>query len=294
MKFVSTLFSGLLLTFSLAGAKAKPAPKSQPVVAPVLTQDEVSIRAIQGILRELPVDSLRGYFGDSVQSSLTEENIKGFREQIGWLPRFIGDSVELFMTGTQQMDSAGRMAFFREYRFANESNKRAPLMLVHLFYQDSTSTKIDGAYNKLFDGDTKNRIADAQVWNTPNGDVDVHSVSYLEFEKGILPVIRVYDDFDTTSFDSLYTVVKGAPIIREAIARGFLAKIKAAKPGAPMMDAFGIAFLRKDPARGYMQYSFSLKTEEYDPAGAAKKASAKKPAAKKPTTPPKKSTPKKK
>jgi hypothetical protein len=293
MKFINAIASvvGLSLAFSGCArtransantpAASKPAaPETrapEASAAPALTPDQVGIRAIQAILREQPMDSLFRFFDDSVRANLTPENI----DQISWLPRFIGDTLELFMTGTQIMDSTGRTAFFREYRFANESNRRAPLMIVHLFFADSTSPLIAGAYNKVFDNDTKNRIADAQVWKTPQGEIDVHSVSYVEFQEGVLPVMRVYDDFDTTSFDSAYAVAKAAPIIREAIARGFVKTIQAAKPGTKVVDRFGVAFIRQDPRRGYTQYSFALSPEEYLPKDAATKKSAPKKAAKK-------------
>jgi hypothetical protein len=201
--------------------------------------------------------------------------MKGFREQIGWLSRFIGDSLDVLMTGTQVLDSTGKTAFYREYRFSAESNKRAPLIVVHLFFDDSTSLKIAGAYNKTFDNDTKNRIADAQIWHTPTGDIDIHSISYMEFDQGILPIIRVYDDSDTTALDSARADAKGSPIVREVIARGFLDKIKAAKPTAHQIDRFGVAFIRMDPLRGYTQFTFALSPEAYRDTSMVKKNPAK-------------------
>ena len=251
----------LSLTVSVSVAKEKPAPVKAKV--PVLTQDEVGRLAITGILRDLPVDSILRYFEDSVKASVTPEAMKGFKGQIGWLPQFIGDSLDLFMTGTQRLDSNGRTAFFREYRFAAETNKRAPLIIVHLFFEDSISPLIAGAYNKNFDSDTKNRVADAQVWSTPSGDIDVHSIAYVEFDQGILPVIRIYDEGDTTTFDSTLAAAKGGPAVKEAIARGFLAQIKAAKPNATFIDRFGVAFIRRDPREGYAQHTFALEPRAY-------------------------------
>jgi hypothetical protein len=296
MKFFSARSTGLLLSvvFSMAASVSAAKTKPEPVKAkaPVLTQDEVARRAITGILRDLPIDSLLRYFEDSVKASVTPENMKGFKDQIGWLPQFIGDSLDLFMTGTQVLDSTGRKAFFREYRFAAESNKRAPLIIVHLFFEDSTSPLIAGAYNKNFDNDTKNRIADAQVWPSPTGDLDVHSVAYVEFEQGILPVIRIYDA-DTTTFDSTLAANKGGPAVKEAIKRGYLAQIKAAKPGAKFLDRFGIAFIRRDPREGYGQYTFALEPRAYGAVPESEKAEKPKAAPAKAKTAPAKKTKKK-
>ncbi|MCD6023125.1 MAG: hypothetical protein K0Q91_41 [Fibrobacteria bacterium] len=296
MKFVPALCMGLLLSASLSFAKKKaPSPVKPP--EPTLTQEDVGRRALTGILRGVPTDSLKHYFEDSVRASLNDENLKGFAEQVTWLSRFIGDSLDQFMTGTQVVDSTGRTAFFREYRFATETNRRAPLIVMHLYFKDSTSLEIAGAYNKTFEGDTRNRIADAQVWNTPAGDIDVHSVSYVEFSTGILPVIRVHDEADTTTLDSALAAAKGGPIVREAIARGHLAAIKAAKPGATFLNRFGVAFIRKDPRYGYGQLSFALAPESYGGASDAeleKKKAAAKPTSKKAAPAKKKTTTSKK
>jgi hypothetical protein len=294
MKFFPALCLGVLLTASLSAAKKAPAPAKPP--EPVLTQEDVGRRALTGILRGLPADSLHRYFDDSVRASLNEENLKGFSEQINWLSRFIGDSLDQFMTGTQVLDSTGRTGFFREYRFATETNRRAPLVVMHLYFEDSTSLQIAGAYNKTFDGDTRNRIADGGIWKTPSGDFDVHSVSYVEFNSGILPVIRLYDDGDTATIDSARAAAKGGPAVREAIARGHLAAMKAAKPGVTFMNRFGVAFIRKDPRLGYVQLSFALAPESYGEKSDAELEKASKAPVKKSTAPAKKKTtaPKKK
>jgi len=248
------------LTYAKAAPVAAKAAAAAP--APSLSQEEVGRRAITGILREWPIDSLKPYFEEGAFEALTKENLDGFRGQIAWLPRFIGDSMVVFMTGTEIPDSAGRTAFFREYRFANESSKRAPLMLVHLYFADSTAPRILGAYNKVFDDDTRNRIADAQVWETPAGKIDVHSISYMEFPSGLLPIVRVFDE-DTTELDSVRATEKASPVAREAIARGFLDQIQKAKPGAKLIPRFGVSLLRRDPHRGYTQIPIALFPSSY-------------------------------
>jgi hypothetical protein len=269
MKLSTALVLGACISLSFAAPKKTAEPVAPP--KPVFTQDQAARLAITGILRDMPLDSIKPYFDDSVRANVTPENIKGFREQIGWLPQFIGDSLDLFMTGTQVVDSSGRTAFFREYRFAAESSKRAPLIIIHLYFDDSISPYIAGAYNKNFDNDTKNRIADAQVWQTPSGEVDVHSVSYVEFSEGVLPVLRIYDEGDTTTLDSALAAAKGGPAVREAIARGYLKQIKAAKPNAKHIDRFGVAFIRRNPREGYGQYTFALAPESYRDASEASK-----------------------
>lgn len=290
MKLLPALCMGLLLAASLSFAKKKAAAPVKPP-EPTLTQEDVGRRALTGILRGVPADSLKHYFEDSVRASLNDENLKGFAGQLTWLSRFIGDSLDQFMTGTQVMDSAGRTAFFREYRFATETNRRAPLIVMHLYFKDSNSLEIAGAYNKSFESDTRNRIADAQVWNTPAGDIDVHSVSYVEFTAGILPIVRVHDEADTTTLDSALAAAKGGPIAREAIAREYLTAIKNAKPGATLINRFGVAFIRKDPRYGYGQLSFALAPESYGGASDAElKQDSVKAAAKKKAAPAKKKT----
>jgi hypothetical protein len=271
--------AGMLLAAVLAlPSHAKPAPSGLKRVDS-LTQTEVGIRAIQGILRESPIDSIARFFDEGALENLTAENLSGFRGQISWLPRFIGDSLEVLMTGSEVPDSAGRTAFFREYRFANEANKRAPLMVVHLYFSDSTSTKVLGAYNKTFDDDTRNRIGNAEIWETPAGKIDVHSVTYIEINGKVLPIIRVFDE-DTLELDSARAVGKAAPAAREALARGYLEQIRKAQPGLPLMYRVGVSLIRRDPHRGYQQLPVVLSPASYggpeDPEAAPVKPKAKK------------------
>jgi hypothetical protein len=279
-----------------ASVSASPVSVSAPAVAPLagprtisgLTPEQVGRRAIQGILREEPVDSLARYFEDSVRTQLTPENLEGYRGQIGWLPRFIGDSLDLLVAGTEVLDSTGRTGYFREYRFAAETAKRAPLMVMHVMFADSLTPEISGVFNKVFDNDTKNRLINAELWEIAGDTIDVHSVSYLEFKDGLLPLVRIYDA-DTTTLDSVRFLAKGAPVVREAIRRGYLKKVRDEAKGRPVIDRVAVALIRMDNRRGYNQYTYALSPGEYTLASDLKS----RPAQKK-TAPAKKTTTKKK
>ena len=251
-----------------------------PATIKGMLPEQVGRRVIQSILREEPVDSISLYFDDSVRVQLTPANLDGFRGQIGWLPKFIGDSLDLLVQGTEDLDSTGKTGYFREYRFAAESNKRAPLMVVHVMFEDSLSPEVTGIFNKTFDNDTKNRLINAEIWETPEGTIDVHSVSYLEFKDGILPLVRIYDA-DTTTLDSASFVAKGAPVVREAIRRGYLKQVRDAAKARNVIERVGVSLVRMDTRRGYNQFTYALEPAEYTLASGKKPAPAKKAAPKK-------------
>lgn len=202
------------------------------------------------------------YFDDSVKANLSKKTIVKIQSQITWLSKLIGDSLEQFMTG-MHLDSTGHeRMFFREYRLANEINKRAPLIVIHVLYKDSTTTLSSGVFVKTFLEDSEKRLASDLTWNVNGKKVEVYAVTLIEFQKGDMLAIKVYDD-DTSKVDKTKLTQKSVPIVREAIAQGFLGKAKSQLNGKPLLDGIGVAFIRKDPHFGFVQVKFGVGPEDY-------------------------------
>ena len=114
-----------------------------------LSQEETGKKLIQEIIH-VDSASISAYFEDSVKTRLTKETLTAIQSQITWLSKLIGDTVEQLMTGTRIDTAHHDTTFFREYRLAMESNKRSPLIVIHLWFANSTTDKAAGAFVKSF------------------------------------------------------------------------------------------------------------------------------------------------
>jgi len=208
-------------------------------------------------------DIVASYFEDSVKVNLTKDKIQKIQSQMTWLSKLIGDSLDQLMTGYHRDSTGHKTLFFREYRLANESNKRAPLIVIHVLYKDSTTTLSSGVFVKTFLEDSEKRLASDLTWKVNGKTIDVNTVTVIHLKAGDILAIKVYDD-DTTALDSATIRRKGVPIIREAIAQGFLEKTKAQLAGKPLLNGIGVAFIRRDPRFGYTQFKYGLAPKDYE------------------------------
>jgi hypothetical protein len=253
----------LILSFVFFLSVAAHAVPSGPVLGPLvpMSQEERG-KNLAWALMSGDSGIIASYFDDSVKANLTKDKIKKIQSQITWLSKLIGDSLDQFMTGMHR-DSLGRdRMFFREYRLGTEINKRAPLIVIHVLYKDSTTTLSAGVFVKTFLEDSEKRLASDLTWTINGKKVDVHSVTLIHLQPGDILAVKVFDD-DTTTLDSATIKRKGIPIAREAVAQGFLVKAKAAVQGKTLLPAIGVAFLRKDPHLGYSQFKYGIAQEEY-------------------------------
>jgi hypothetical protein len=225
-------------------------------------QFEVGARIIYEILYGDTASTLK-YFEDSVAPNLTKETFEAIRSQFSWLPRMIGDNLEQLMAGPVLDSTDKPIAYFREYRMANESNRRAPLLVIHVWFADSTTMKAAGAFVKSF-LDSDKRIGNEEVWKTQNGDsIEIFSVTMVEFKEAMLMALNVYDD-DTVAINRERALKKAIPIVKEAIARGMPKKAAAElKEGQKLMDEIGVNFIRRDPRLGFTHYKFAIAPKQY-------------------------------
>src|SRR5690606_9923129 len=153
-----------------------------------------------------------------------------------WLYGMIGgDFVELFTGGTDSM-------FFREYRLANETNDRSPLVVVHVVFRDSTSPTLVAAQVKNFLGGNEKRLAGAQTWKIGKQNFDIHSIVVVPVDSGSVMAIQFYDESRDTLSQELVNRI-GIPIIREALARGYRDSAVVALENPPLLDRIGVAFI---------------------------------------------------
>jgi len=229
--------------------------------AAAIPQEEAGRRLIHEILHGDSA-SISMHFEDSVKTSLTKETLTAIQGQISWLSKMIGDTVEQLMSGIHNDTIHHETTFFREYRLANESNKRYPLIVIHIWFADSTTDKAAGAFVKSFLENSEKRIDGDQTWNVDGKNIDVNSIVLVEFKEGSMMAIKVYDD-DTAQLDTARARVRGVPIIRKAIAEGVLTKAKAELQGKTLIENIGVAFIRKDPHYGYTQYKYGIASKDY-------------------------------
>ena len=162
------------------------------------------------------------------------------------------------------MDSTGKeKAFFREYRLATESNKRAPLLVVHVWFKDSVVNQASGTFVKTFLESGEKRIAESRTWDVEGKHVDINSLILVQV--GDSSTMMAIEAFDTGSvrMDTTYGRTHGAPIIRKAIAEGFLDSAKAHGDGKTLVDDIGVAFMRNDPKFGMIKLKFGIQPRDY-------------------------------
>ncbi len=117
---------------------------------------------------------------------------------------------------------------------------------------------------KTFLEDSEKRLAGDTTWKVGGKNVDINSVILLPLKEGSILAVKVYDDSDTTTLTPEIAREKGIPILREAVAQGFMKKAKDQLQGKTLLNGAGIAFIRKDPHRGYMQFKYGLAPEDYE------------------------------
>ncbi len=270
------LFAALFLCCGLAATALaqKPAgpqggpPSGPPEPAPrldlhfppppdPLTQDYVAKKFIYSLLAG-QIDTLKPLFDKEAQPYITEPLVERMRSQFSWLYGMIGgDFVEFFSGG-------GDSSFFREYRFANETNDRSPLVAIHIVFRDSTDPTLVGAQVKNFLGGNEKRVTGAQTWKVKGQDFDIHSVVVVPVDSGSVMAIQFYDDSQDTLSQEMVNRI-GIPLIREALVRGYRdsARTVAEGEGSTLLDRIGVAFIRKDKRQGLMYARIGFGPDDY-------------------------------
>ena len=219
-------------------------------------QDSVSADFIYHLL-EGNRDSVAALFDSVSQPYVTQELVDRFQGQFKWLYNFIGGEFELFMKG------GGDSAWFREYRMANETNKRYPLILIQTVFSDTVSPVMIGAQVKNFLGGKEKPVASAQVWEVGDASYDLHAITATETGQGTLMVIAFHDP-DTAQLTQESVAKKALPLIREAVTRGYLDSTKATlDPGQTLSQDVGVSFIRKEPRLGLTHVKISFSPSDY-------------------------------
>lgn len=266
-----------------------PAPKLElnfPPPPNPLTQDYVSMKFIYSLLAG-QTDTLKTLFAPDVREYVTEELTERLRSQFNWLYGMIGGDFQEFMTG------GGDSAFFREFRLANESNDRSPLIVIQVVFPDTVKTELIGAQVKNFLAGNEKRLGEAQTWKIGEQNFDIHSVILARLDTISVLAIQFFDESeDTLSMESVKRI--GVPIIKEAIARGYVDSARTMLAGGKLADRVGVVFIRKDKREGFGHYRIGYAPEDFggfpDEKAAKKSGTAKGSKA----TPAKKKTPAKK
>jgi hypothetical protein len=249
-----------------------------------LTQEYVANKFIYSLIAG-QVDTLRPLFDPEVRPYVTDELAERLRGQVSWLYNMIQGEFEEFASGGN--DSS----FFREYRLANESNKRAPLILVKVVFPDSVKTTLIGAQVKNFLSGNEKRLAGEQSWTIEGKTFDLHSVVLVKIDSGHVLAVQYYNDPpDSLTQESVLRI--GAPLLREAVARGYVDSARAAIGGERLMERMGVVFMRKDPVEGFAHIPIGFDPEDFG--GIPEAGTPKKGQTKTKATPAKKSPAKKK
>lgn len=272
----------VVATFVLLSCLAAPAPAQEappggyapklslhfPPPPDSLTQDYVARKFIFALLAG-QTDTLRPLFAEEVQPYVTDPRVERMRSQISWLYTMIGgDFAELYTGGTDS-------TFFREYRFANETNTRSPMVVVHVMFRDSTDPAIMGAHIKNFLGDNEKQLAGPQAWKIGGKNVDIHSVVLAPVDSGHVLAIQFYDDTQDPLTQELADSI-GIPVIREALARGWRDSAQAALAGGVLLDRIGVTMIRKDRHIGLTHARVGFGPESYELPAAEKGGKSKK------------------
>jgi hypothetical protein len=261
--FVLAIFVALLIP---ACAAKKPVPETlaapEPdtaslAVAPPFesTQEYASLKFIYTLLAG-NLDSLRVMLDEELRPQLTPEAMEYMRSQFKWFYDFVRGDFELFMSGP--LDSS----FFREYRLANESNKRYPLIVVRLEFPDSVSQVVIGAQVKNFLGGNEKRVTGEHSWTVGDKTYDLHSIIVATIDSGSIMAIQYYED-DTATVNQEFVSQRALPLIREALARGFRDSALAVNEGKPMTDDIGVVFIRRDPRGGMVHIKVGFRPEDF-------------------------------
>ena len=245
----------LALCLAFAPARAEGDDGLPPLPEPG-TQEFLAQKFIYTLLAG-DLDSLKVLFPDSIRPQLTAEVMEHLRGQFKWFWDLVGGEFELFMSG--QQDST----FFREYRFANETNKRYPFYLIHMVFPDSVTPLILGAQVKNYLGGSEKPLGRDLVWKIGGHEYDIHSISVLELPSGGMVAVRFHDT-DTARLTMEGVTGRGLPLVREVVARGYLDSAKTLMEGRPVTDDIGLVFIRREPASGLEHIRISFRPEDYN------------------------------
>jgi hypothetical protein len=270
------LLSGLApLAFAAPAEKAEKAAPSAPAPAAravdtALSQSDAGRLLILGVLSRDP-EAVKPYLVDSLRSEVTPEVIDALRSQVSWLYDMLGGDFREFMKGNRTFED-GAKAYYREYQMANVSETRAPLLVVQVLFPDSTLPQSVGIQVKSFLGNEK-MISGAQTWKIEGRDIDIHSMVLAENAEGKFLAIQIHDP-DTAALERERIGRIATPLIREAIARGYLDTAKAANDGVEVQKLVGTVFLRRDPNAGFIHARVAFRPEEYGMGGLEKALAA--------------------
>jgi hypothetical protein len=269
------LLSGLApLSFAAPAEKAKKAAPAVPVPVPVaarapdsaLSQSDAGRLLILGVLSRDP-EAIKPYLVDSLRTEVTPEVIDALRSQISWLYDMLGGDFREFMRGTRTFEDGARV-YYREYQMANVSDNRAPILVVQVLFPDSTVPQAVGLQVKSFLGSEK-LISGAKTWKIEGREIDIHSMVLAENAEGKFLAILLHDP-DTAALERERIGRIATPLIREAIARGYLDTAKAANDGVEVQKTVGTVFMRRDPNAGFIHARVAFRPEEYTAGGLEK------------------------
>lgn len=263
--FVPALVLATLFTATPAPAQGPP-PGGPPPPAPrqelnfppppdPLTQEYVSQKFIYSMLAG-QLDTLKPLFAEDVRPYVTESLMERLRAQFNWFYGIIGGEFEQFHTG------GGDSTFFREYRLANETNDRSPLIVIQVVYRDSIDPTLIGAQVKNFLGGNEKRLAGEQTWTIKGQKFDIHSLILAQLDTGSVLAIQFYDESPDTLSQELVGRI-GIPLIKEAFKRGYVDSARTALAGAPLLDRVGVVFIRKDKREGMMHARIGFGPEDF-------------------------------
>lgn len=251
--------AALALAAAFAAAGNPPAADASAKTADTArTQKEASIEFIRHLLLDQR-DSAAALFEDTLRHYVTDELVKRYRSQFKWLYDFIGgDFVQFHSGGTDSF-------FFREYRLANETNKRFPLIVVQTVFRDSTDPTMVGGNVKNFLGSGEKNIAGAQTWTVDGRELDLHGIVLAETPRGPILALQLYDESTGPATNEAYGRT-GIALVREALARGYMDSAYARLDSGQTLGAdVGVVFIRKDPEVGFIHTKIGFGPESYAP-----------------------------
>jgi hypothetical protein len=202
------------------------------------------------------LDSLKVLFVPEVRDQVTNEVMEYMRGQYKWFYDLVQGEFELF--GSGQRDSS----FFREYRIANETNKRYPLIVIQVVFEDSLATKLIGAEVKNFLGGNEKRLSGEHSWTIGEKVYDVHSIVLIPLDSGSILAVQYFEN-DTGKVDQDFVAAKGIPIVKELVARGFRDSAIAVLEGKRLLDDVGVVFIRNDPLAGMVHIKVGFRPEDF-------------------------------
>ncbi len=261
----AALLLSILSTQATAQIGPSPAPAPAPAYDPKLPPAASGARLIQAFIAGDTPEQIAPYFEDEIRPQLTEELVAGFRSQLTWIASVLGDALALFSSGTRTLPD-GSTEFFREYTFAREADHKHPMVVIQVMFADSLVNRASGAFVKTFVPNQNERpIGGGRTWTVEGRKVEIHSLQLVDFEEGYLFAIRI-EDADTVPIETREAAIPHVlPVVREAVARGWLDSARAATGGSPkpLLDEIGVHLVRTDPRMGYVHFRYTLGPDVY-------------------------------